>query len=250
MGNSELSASDLDIYGTFLNSVLYLPNPNENLDRTLPTSLAGGNPVAGEQDYMTVKGTGYGRTCNSCHTANPGLGTNRLILPGFAPQPMDTPQLRNVYQRQLYTRHNATSIDGFGMEHDGNISAPADLLSESIFNGYTAQQKTDMTSYLLCFDTGTAPGVGFTITLTAANVNSQQEQTDWATLQSQAEAANIDLIGRGTIQGEVHGLLYEPASSVYLSDNHVQYTQAQLQSFILNGDTLSFMGVYPGTGTP
>lgn len=250
MGNSQLSATDLNIYGTFLNSILYLPNPNENLDRTLPTSLAGGNPVAGEMDYMTVKGTGYGRTCNSCHTANPGPGTNRLILPLFAPQPIDTPQLRNIYQRQLYTRHNTTSIDGFGMEHDGNISAPSDLLSEPIFNDYTAQQKTDMTSYLLCFDTGTAPAVGFTITLSAANVNNQQEQTYWATLQSQAQATNIDLIGRGTIQGQVRGLVYEPATNVYLSDNKVQYTQSQLQGFIENGDTLSFMGVYPGTGTP
>jgi hypothetical protein len=35
----------------------------------------------------------------------------------------------------------------------------------------------------------------------------------------------------------------------YLSDTGLLYTQAQLQTFILAGDTLSFMGVYPGTGT-
>jgi DNA-binding beta-propeller fold protein YncE len=250
LGNVELSASDLSVYTTFINSILYLPNPYENLDRTLPTSLAGGNPVAGETDFMRVKGTGYGRTCNSCHSANPGPGTNLLILPGFLPQPMKTPHLRNVYQKQLYTRHSAMSIDGFGMEHDGNISAPSDLLSQKNFNGYTSQQKTDMTSYLLCFDTGTAPAVGYTITLTSANVDSQQEQSDWATLQSQAVVANIDLIARGTLQGQVHGLLYEPGTGTYLSDNGTPYTQAQLQTLILNGDTLSFQGVYPGTGTP
>jgi DNA-binding beta-propeller fold protein YncE len=249
MGNVELSNADLSIYTTFINSILFLPNPYENLDRTLPTSLAGGNPVLGEIDFMTVKGTGFGRTCNNCHTANPGPGTNRLIQPGFLPQPIKDPHLRNVYQKLLYTRHNATSIDGFGMEHDGNISIPADLLSQNNFNGYTSQQKTDMTSYLLCFDTGTAPAVGYTITLTSANVNNHQEQSDWATLQSQA-AANIDLIARGTIQGQVHGLLYQPGTGTYLSDTNAQYTQAQLQAFILNGDTLSFEGVYPGTGTP
>ena len=249
MGNVELSAPDLSIYTTFINSILYLPNPYENLDRTLPTSLAGGNPVLGEIDFMTVKGTGFGRTCNSCHSANPGPGTNRQILPGFLPQPLKTPHLRNVYQKLLYTRHNTMSIDGFGMEHDGNISIPADLLSQKNFNGYTSQQKTDMTSYLLCFDTGTAPAVGYTITLTSANVNNQQEQSDWSTLQSQA-ATNIDLIARGTIQGQVHGLLYQSGIGTYLSDDNAQYTQAQLQTFILNGDTLSFEGVYPGTGTP
>jgi DNA-binding beta-propeller fold protein YncE len=250
LGNIELSATDLGIYTTFINSILYLPNPNENLDRTLPTSLAGGNPVAGETDFMTVKGTGFGRTCDSCHSANPGPGTNRLILPDFVPQPMKTPHLRNIYQKQLYTRHNAMSIDGFGMEHDGNISVPADLLSQRIFDGYTSQQKTDMTSYLLCFDTGTAPAVGYTITLTSANVNSQQEQSYWATLQSQAEVSNIDLIARGTLQGQIHGLLYQPGSHTYLSDNNVQYTQAQLLILIQNGDTISFQGVYPGTGMP
>ena len=249
MGNAELSANDLNLYQTFVDSILYLPNPYENLDRTLPTSLAGGNPVAGEIDYMTVKGSGFGRTCNDCHTANPGPGTNRLILPLFVPQPLKTPQLRNVYQKLLYTRHNAESIDGFGMEHDGNISIPADLLSQQTFDGYTAQQKIDITSYLLCFDTGTAPAVGYTITLTSANVNGQQEQSDWATLQAQAKS-NIDLIARGTIQGQIHGLLYQPGTATYLSDNNQQYTHAQLQTFIQNGDTLSFQGVYPGTGAP
>jgi len=158
-------------------------------------------------------------------------------------------QLRSIYQKQLYTRHNPTSIDGFGMEHDGNVSTPADLFAESIFFRYTSQEKIDMTSYLLCFDTGTAPAVGYTITLNAANVDGQKQQSDWATLQSQAAAANIDLIARGTIQGQVHGLLYQPAQQNYITDTGTVYTQAQLQTFILSGDTLSFMGVYPGTGT-
>jgi hypothetical protein len=134
------------------------------------------------------------------------------------------------------------------MEHDGNISIPSDLLDQPIFR-YTRQQKIDMTSYLLCFDTGTAPAVGYTITLTAANVNNKQEQSDWATLQSQASAANADLIARGTIQGHIHGLLYQPASNNYISDTQTLYTQPQLQALIEKGDTLSFMGVYPGTGT-
>jgi len=74
-------------------------------------------------------------------------------------------------------------------------------------------------------------------------------QTVWATLQSQAQAGNNDLIARGTIQHQLHGLLYQPLTKNYLSDTGVLYTQAQLTTFILAGDTLSFMGVYPGTGT-
>jgi YVTN family beta-propeller protein len=250
MGGSEIPAADIALYNNFVNSIVFLPNPNENLDRTLPTSLAGGNPVTGFQDFLTIYGTGKPvRRCVDCHTADPGPGSNRLILPMFHPQPLKNPHLRNIYQRLTYTRHDPQSIDGFGMEHDGNISTAGDLLSEPIFYLYTSQEKTDMTSYLLCFDTGTAPAVGYTITLTRATIKIPQNQEDWATLQSQAVAANIDLIVRGTIQSQVHGLMYRPVTGVYLSDSNVQYTRVQLENFILSGDTLSFMGVYPGTGS-
>lgn len=248
MGNSGLSNQDMATYSHFLNSILFLPNPYENLDRTLPTSLAGGNPVQGLMDYLTIPGSGKPRkTCQHCHTADPGPGSNRLVIT-LPQQAIKVSQLRNIYQKLLYTRHNAESIDGFGMEHDGNISLPSDLLDEPIFR-YTSQQKTDMTAYLLCFDTGTAPAVGYTVTLTVANVGSKQLQGDWATLQSQAAAGNADLIARGTIHGQVHGLLYQHRSNDYVSDTHTFYTQVQLQAFIENGDTLSFMGVYPWTGS-
>ena len=102
---------------------------------------------------------------------------------------------------------------------------------------------------MLCFDSGTAPAVGFTITLTASNVTSLQEQNNWALLQSQASVGNADLIARGTIQGQVHGLLYQPSKNSYVADDHAEYRKNQLQTFIEGGDKLSFIGVYPGTGT-
>jgi DNA-binding beta-propeller fold protein YncE len=250
MGNSQISQSDMATFTTFINSVLFLPNPNENLDRTLPHSIAGGNPNTGLTDYMTIHGTGSGRrTCNECHTADPGPGSNRLVTHCCPPQPVKVSELRNIYQKLLYTRHDAESIDGFGMEHDGHFSTASDLLNLSLFH-YTQQQKTDLIAYLLCFDTGTAPAVGYTITLTAANVNGRKQQSDWSTLQSQAAAGNVDLIARGTLRGRIHGLLYQPSQNNYISDTLTLYTRVQLQALITHGDTLSFMGVYPGTGTP
>jgi YVTN family beta-propeller protein len=252
MGGSELSDSDMTTYTTFANSILFLPNPNENLDRTLPTSLAGGNPVKGQSDFLNIPDTGPGATCNNCHQSNPGPGTNRLVTSLIPPQPLKVPHLRNIYQKQLYTRHNSTSIDGFGMGHDGTLSTQADFLAQSFFTHYSSQEKTDMAAYTLCFDTGTAPAVGFTITLTSNNVNNSTEQGYWATLQSQASADNIDLIVRGTIQGQVTGLLYDPNDNTYKDGNRHgnSYTQNDLQNFIEQGDTMSFMGVYPGTGAP
>jgi DNA-binding beta-propeller fold protein YncE len=250
MGGSQLSDSDMTTYTNFANSIVFLPNPNENLDRSLPTSLDGGNPVNGQKVFIEVPGTGPGITCNSCHKSNPGPGTNRLVTSAVPPQPLKMPHLRNIYQKQLYNRHQTESIDGFGFEHDGEFSTLDDFLAQSSrFPGYTAQQKTDMKAFMLSFDTGTAPAVGFAITLTSANVNNQAEQNYWSTLQSQA-SNNIDLIVRGTLQGQVTGLLYNPGNRTYSDGGFRQYRQSDLQKFIQRGDTMTFMGVYPGTGTP
>src|ERR1035438_6195007 len=252
MGGPQISTTEMDVYTNFANNILFQPNPYQNLDRTLPTSLNGGNPVNGQADFLTIAETGSttGKkdTCNNCHTSNPGPGSNRLIEP-TSPQPMKMPELRNIYQKQLYARRNATTIDGFGMANDGHISGFKDFFNQTDFSGYTAAQATDIAAYNLCFDTGTAPAVGHTLTLTAATVGSSSAQTDWTTLQSQASAGNIDLIARGTLQGQVHGLLYQPSASNYISDTSAVYTQTQLQALIAAGDTLSIMGVYPGTGS-
>jgi hypothetical protein len=253
MGSTQISDSDMASFTTFMNSVLYLPNPNQTLARGLPTSLNGGNPQNGFTDFLTVPGTlPNSVTCQSCHQTNPGPGTNLLVRPAAdteAQQPMKIPQLRAIYQKDLFNRQAATTIDGFGLVHDGakeNINA---FLQGTAFGGYTQTQKNDIAAYSLCFDTGTAPAVGYTRTLTAANVTTSPVQTDWTTLQSQAAAGNIDLIGRGTLGGVIHGLLYQPSSLNYVSDTGAVYPQSQLQTLILSGDTLSIMGVYPGTGS-
>ena len=250
MGGSELSTDNMTLYTNFVNTILFLPNPFEQLDRTMPTSLAGGNPVNGQSDFLTVQATGGpgGLTCNQCHTSDPGPGSNRVIIGDFPPQPLKVPELRNIYQKLLYNKLGTQSIDGFGLAHDGSDYGLADFLDHALFNSYTATQKTDLAAYSMCFDTGTAPAVGYTITLTQINVAASS--TNWATLQSQASAGNIDLIARGTVQGVVTGLLYQPSSNNYISGTGTVYTQAQLQNFIATvPDTLTVMGVYPGTGS-
>ena len=257
MAGYQLSPVDMGLYSTFLNSILFLPNPNQNLNRTLPTSLPGvpGNPVTGQSDFVNLAltlGPGGGATCNFCHTSNPGPGSNRLIEPAGPtdPQPFKMPELRNIYQKTLFNASAEQTIDGFGFDHDGNVSGFAGFFQNPAFASYTATEQVDLSAYGLCFDTGTAPAVGYTLTLTQFNVNNSSNQTNWATLQSQA-STNIDLIVRGTIQGQIHGLLYQPKSSPpnYITDTNVTYMQTQLQGFIAGGDTLSFMGVYPGTGS-
>jgi YVTN family beta-propeller protein len=255
MGGNQLSSSDMQAYSDFLNTILYQPNPYENLDRTPPTSLAGGDATAGQNTFInSVKTLGPAglKACNGCHLVTPafGPGTNRLIdIPSNRPQQLKNPQLRNVYQRQLFCLSCPTTIDGFALNHDGRTDSLNSFLKSPAFSNYTAVEKTNMSAYVLALDTGTAPAVGYARTLTAGNVTSSSVQSDWSALQSQAQAGNIDLIGRGTLNGQVHGLLYQPTPGTYVDDTQTSsYTQAQLQTMIQSGDTLTFMGVYPGTG--
>jgi DNA-binding beta-propeller fold protein YncE len=261
MGGSQLSTSNMNLYTSFINTILYLPNPFENLNRTLATSLAGGNPAQGQVDFNTVfetKDLGTLMTCNACHTgsatgkASPiGPGSNLFILPSFlpkTPQSLKNPQLRNVYQK-LLNHPTGANIDGFGLDHDGSSTDLTSFFTGAAFVGYTPQQVTDLYAYCLQFDTGTAPAVGFTRTLTSAVVTNATSQSEWTMLQNQTALGNIDLVARGTLSGQVHGLLYQPSTGTYISDLGTLYTQPQLQTLIKGGDTLSIMGVYPGTGS-
>jgi YVTN family beta-propeller protein len=257
MGGHELSDTDMTSYQNFVFSILFPPNPNENLDRTLPASLPGvdGNPQTGFNIFKTEAFTLGIVTCNLCHLYA-SQGTDRLIIPAALleqPQPFKTPQLRNIYQKLLFNNApGAATIDGFGLLHDGSDAGTLEFLSDPVFGSFSTnvEIQTQLNAYMLCFDTGTAPTVGYTLTITAANVKETGVTQAWATLEGQAKATNIDLIVKGTIQGQVHGLLYQPSTNNYVTDTTGlgPFTHAQLVGFITGGDTLSPMGVAYGTG--
>jgi YVTN family beta-propeller protein len=254
MGGPQLSDSDMTAFTNFINTIVFQPNPFQNLDRTLPTSLLGGNPVNGQNVFMNaVLGLNNTSTCNHCHTSNPGPGTNRLIEPASSgtvggDQAVKIPHLRNIYQKLLFYDSGPDSIDGFGMNHAGTVANFTEFLSSPIFANYSATQKTDMTAYEMCFDTGTAPAVGYTLTATAVNVSAAQNTI--GVLEKQAAAGNADLIVKGTIGGQLHGLLYQPASKNFLTDKTGlgPFTVIQLGGLIQKGDVMTFMGVPPGSG--
>jgi hypothetical protein len=259
MGGAELSDTDMTSYQDFVFSILFPPNPNEYLDRSLPASLPGveGNPQTGFNIFKTEPFTFDIVTCNLCHLYA-SQGTDRLIIPAALleqPQSFKTPQLRNIYQKMLFNNApGASTIDGYGLLHDGSMAGTFEFLSDPVFGSFSTnvEIQTQLNAYMLCFDTGIAPAVGYTLTVTNANVNNSTVTTNWATLEAQAKATNIDLIVKGTIQGQVHGLLYQPSTNSYVTDTTGlgPFTHAQLVGFIMGSyhDTLSPMGVPYGTG--
>jgi YVTN family beta-propeller protein len=255
MGGPQLSTANMTAFTNFINTVVFQPNPYQNLDRTYPTSLLGGNAVNGQNTFLNaVLMENNTATCNSCHLANPGPGSNRFIQNSVAGttdnQPLKIPELRNIYQKLLFNSAGPTSIDGFGMNHAGNVSTLAQFLGGTVFKNYSATQRSDLGAFSLCFDTGMAPAVGYTRTMTAANISTLSIQSDWGLLQNQALLANVDLIVKGTLGGQLHGLLYQPSTNSYLSDKTGlgPFTQAELMVLVQQGDTLSIMGVPPGSG--
>lgn len=255
LGGSQLSASDIDAMRQFIETLNLPPNPNQRLDRTLPATHAGGNPVAGRNTYMTEPYT-QTITCNMCHSANPGPGTNKTFTSAAmlqGPQTFKVPQLRTLYQKNFFNNTaGAISLDGFGFTHDGTDPSLFAFLSRAVFTNIRndTARKTNLNAFLMCFDTGTAPATGFTRTVDAANLNDAAAANDWAVLQREAAAGSIDLIAKGTLDGEPRGFVYDPAAGSYRSDKSGvgPFSQAELQAKIASGDTLSLTGVPSGSG--
>ena len=255
MGGGLLTNTDMAAYLEFINTIQFQPNPNQNLDRTLPATIAGGNPSAGRNTFINEP-FASNITCNSCHTANPGPGSNRAIIPASVLQEnqgFKVPQLRNMYQKLNFNNAaGATSVGGFGVLHDGSIPSLFAFLSNPVFQSFSndTTRKTNLAAFLLCFDTGMAPAVGYARTTTPANVNNTAVTNDWALLEGQAAAGNIDLIVKGTVGGQRVGLLYRPASNDYQTDRTgaAPMTRAQLRSAVTAGDVLTAMGVPRGSG--
>lgn len=256
MGGSQLSSSDMAAYQMFINTIKFMPNPNQNLDRSLPATIGGGSPLAGQNIFRHTPFALGILTCGLCHFF-PGTGTDQLIIPGAAllqPQAFKVPQIRNMYQKLLFNNApGAPSIDGMGLLHDGTLAGSFNFLSDPVFGSFSNNLpiQTQLNAFELCFDTGMAPAVGYTRTVTQANVTNSSIISDWATLESQAGVGNIDLIIKGTINGQPHGLLYLPATNNYQTDTTGlgPFTHADLVNFITtNHDTLSPMGVPQGSG--
>ena len=259
LGGIPLSDIDMNAYRDFINTIQFEPNPNQTLDRQLPSSLPGfaGNPKSGFTNFINTFTSGpvTNLTCITCH-AFPEGSSRLLINAGSFEvfQDFKVPHLRNVYQKQNFNpTPGASSIGGFGLTHDGSFRNAFDFLSRPFFQFISTNTtaRNDLDAFLQCFDTGMAPVVGYARTLASTNVNSTVISNDWALLEFQARVTlNCDLIVKGSLDGQPRGLLYRGDLDLYTPDstNSPSLTHTQLVAKILAGDALTIMGVPPGSG--
>ena len=261
LGGPVLSELDMSAFHNFIATLVFEPNPNQNLDRTMPAAFPPGDPNAGDPNAgrNTFINTDY-RTnlrCNTCHTLP--TGTNRLIIPADAldeSQDFKVPHLRNVYQKQFFVRSaTAVSLSGFGLAHDGIDPDMPTFLSRPVFGTFAQNTVAALTirrnlkAFMQCFDTGTAPAVGHTRTVRAATLGASS--AEWTTLTAQAVDGEIDLVVRLLENGVLHSFVYRPATNDYFSDTTGlgPFTRAELEQRIANGATLTLLGVPAGNGT-
>jgi DNA-binding beta-propeller fold protein YncE len=256
MGTSALSTADMTAYRDYINTIVYQPNPNQNLDRSYATNFPGGGDAQAGRNFFFATNYTAGLNCTDCHTGPPGPGSNRTITPAVAlqeSQDFKVPQLREIYQKTHFNNLAGTnSILGFGLTHDGTDPTLQKFLSRPVFQNVksNAVVKDNLAAFVLSFDTGTAPAVGYTRTVGTNNVASAAVSNDWSLLESQAGSNNVDLVVKGTYNGVRRGFLYQPGSLSYKADttNQPSVTRAQLVAKIQAGDILTIMGVPPGSG--
>jgi YVTN family beta-propeller protein len=260
---SMLADSEMAAFDDFVLPLVNPPNPNQFLNRTLPGDpgpSAVPSAKRGQNFFMNVQVDGGALTCNQCHAAASfAPGTNGQIIDRFALQEamdMKVPQLRNLYRKTGFTDLPAAQNKrGFGFTHNGATDNLFNFLKFPGFNFGPNQpvadaNRRDVEQFLLCFDTGIAPAVGYQLTFTGANNSDPTAIARLDTLAGQAEAGFCDLVAKGRSALKARGWLYA-GGGMWRPDRlaESEITTAALRVLGGIGSEITVTGVPAGSGT-
>jgi hypothetical protein len=163
---------------------------------------------------------------------------------------MKTPPLRLVYQRAgIYDpTPGGTSLSGFGLGSDGTGHEMPRVHFYQLDALEDGPQLDNLTAFLLCFDTGTAPAVGRSVTVDRLSRNSALALAEITLLEGQVAANHCDLVVRGRVGG--FGRRFRYVAPDYQSDRGSEpaLSRTTLLDLLAPGDSLTFLGVPPGSG--
>ncbi len=250
MGGPQLAPADINALAAYLLTLRHHPNPNRNLNNSLPTTFAGGNPSIGK----TLFDDHVKSHCITCHAGPQGSNNN---LDDFrltdSRDQVKTPPMRTVYQRIFATRTpGAQSITGYGLGRDG--TGPGNFLPT--VHAYdldmleTVADFADVKAYVLCFDTGTPQSAAVSRTVTAANKADAQVVADMGLLESQSTSSSSDLVVQGVAAGKARSFFYNRTTFRYVPDTvgETPLTRNQLLALLGPNDAVTFSGALIGQG--
>ncbi|MCW1886119.1 hypothetical protein OKA04_15375 [Luteolibacter flavescens] len=243
MGGTARPDNDMDKVAAYLRSLLHHPNPNRNLDRTLKTNLNGASAVAGRELFLN-----HTRShCIVCHAFDAGTDQN-LDLPSLVGrgQPMKNPPLRLIYQRAgIYNPgNNQQSLSGYGFGSDGTFHALPEAHPYTL-DRLRAADMAPLTTFLMSFDTGTAPVVGYQVTVTPANAAATATSAELALLETRAAWLDAALVASGNLSGLRRTFRWDTPTQRYLADTVTDSprTRAEMLALVTGAeDTLTFSG--------
>jgi DNA-binding beta-propeller fold protein YncE len=250
MGRAEeIPDAAMEFFAQFILTIRFPANPNQRLDRSMDREEQAGF------DFFTgnfLSDTGQ-QNCVSCHSLP--TGTNRLVnFEGIqVGRDMKTAQLRNVYQKVGRFNVSGPQVSGFGLLHDGTFDTVVNFLRLDVFffPGRTEGEK-DVTrrlleSYIMAFDTGTAPAVGRQVTIADQIGDEDRQLIDL--LMKRATAGDCDLVAKGWEGNAQRGWLHR--NDAFLGDRRDEpalLLDALLSRFTRNREPITFTCVPPGDG--
>jgi hypothetical protein len=236
-------------FTAFVMPLVYPPNPNQQLDRSMPNAGA----ARGQQFFLNTAVDGPLR-CVDCHALP--TGTNGQVIDHTAlqeAQDMKVPQLRNLYKKSGFKDSVGVCKRGFGYTHDGSVDNLFDFLKFPGFNfganpTIADGNRRDMEAFLLAFDTGMPPAVGRQVTFDGTNNGDATLLSTVDTLTSQADLGNCELIAKGRIGTMPRGFVYQ--SGQWKSDIAAEAPRSTsaLIALASAGHELTLTGVPPGSG--
>ncbi len=238
--DAQLSSANMQALGDFLNTIHFPPNPNRNLDNTLPTSLVlptgvTANPVTGRSSL---------NACLTCHLAgNPRSAVQSSELS----QNIIPPAFHGFYKRLGYIHTDATaSTSGFGYFHDG-----VDPL-------LTAARSNDLLAAIMTFDgpdnglatneerldTHAAVGKQVTIqgTATAAQTTTLNQFYAMAN-----NSPHVGLVARVVTSGLSQGFYYIGNNTYQTAQAGQAIARSQIEAFSTSGSPVTYLMVVKGT---
>ena len=147
---------------------------------------------------------------------------------------------------------DAVNVSGFGLGHDGTGSRhflPTIHFYE--LDELIGQDFKDVSAFLMCFNTGTAPVVGYNRTVSVMTAGESNGVAELNLAEGQARIVKTcDLVARGRVGGALRQFHYDRASARYRSDRSVEppRTRDELISLLGSNDALTFLAVLPGSG--
>jgi hypothetical protein len=236
-----LTESEMNRLRRFLHEIAIQPNPNRNVDDSLPdepVQILGhpvaGNPTTGRDLYMNAPLATSNNSCVDCHRLP--FGTLGGKLGGIGPSDptetwggllngtivaskhsdMKVPQLRTAYRKTHGPRFGRPAQPlpevkvGVGFAHDGRIPDLATFFTGLQFQA-TPEQIRHVSTFVMHFPTGTKPAVGRQATVPAGQppTGSADEEELIDTLVSLGDAADADahceLVAHAPVAGTVRG---------------------------------------------